>query len=55
VIETFKEVFPRYRTTYLGSISAAWVMALKKLVFLGEMRDREKASVTLDPTQSVYV
>lgn len=42
-----------YPRTHLGSISAACVMALKKLVFLGEIRDREKASVTLDPTHRV--
>lgn len=40
---------------HLGSISAAWVMALKKLVFLGETSEREKASVTLEPTHKVYV
>lgn len=44
-----------YDLLYLGSISAACVIALKKLVFLGEIRDKENDSVTFEPTHSVYV
>lgn len=36
-------------------MSAAWVIALKKLVFFGDIKDKEKASVTFVPSHRVYV
>lgn len=40
--------------SYLESISAACVIALKKLVFFGEVSVIVITSVTFVPTQSVY-